>query len=101
MQGRFQPTILTLGGPHYRCATRASCIVTGGVQPRYFQNISGMREIVSLQVGQCGVQVAQEFWRTISDEHGIDAVWASILEPYNDKRSLKMISLSNGSRFTS
>jgi len=30
-----------------------------------------MREIVHLQVGQCGNQVGSKFWEVISDEHGI------------------------------
>ena len=29
------------------------------------------REIISLQVGQCGNQVGSEFWRTLCSEHGI------------------------------
>ena len=32
-----------------------------------------MREIVHIQVGQCGNQVGSKFWEIISDEHGIDA----------------------------
>ena len=32
-----------------------------------------MREIVHLQVGQCGNQVGTQFWETICKEHGIDA----------------------------
>jgi len=31
-----------------------------------------MREIVHLQVGQCGNQIGGKFWQVISDEHGID-----------------------------
>jgi len=31
-----------------------------------------MREIVHLQVGQCGYQIGAKFWSVISDEHGID-----------------------------
>ena len=31
-----------------------------------------MREIVHLQVGQCGNQVGTKFWEIISDEHGVD-----------------------------
>lgn len=31
-----------------------------------------MREIVHIQVGQCGNQVGTKFWETISKEHGID-----------------------------
>jgi tubulin beta len=30
-----------------------------------------MREIVALQVGQCGNQIGSKFWEVISDEHGI------------------------------
>ena len=30
-----------------------------------------MREIVHLQVGQCGNQVGTKFWEAISDEHGV------------------------------
>ena len=32
-----------------------------------------MREIVHIQVGQCGNQIGYKFWEIISDEHGIDA----------------------------
>ncbi|KAI9333161.1 Tubulin/FtsZ, GTPase domain-containing protein, partial [Zopfochytrium polystomum] len=32
-----------------------------------------MREIVHVQVGQCGNQIGAKFWEVISDEHGIDA----------------------------
>ncbi|KAI8665220.1 hypothetical protein LRP88_12748 [Fusarium phalaenopsidis] len=31
-----------------------------------------MREIVHLQVGQCGNQVGSAFWQTIAGEHGLD-----------------------------
>ncbi|XP_036886241.1 tubulin beta chain-like [Sturnira hondurensis] len=31
-----------------------------------------MREIVHIQVGQCGNQIGAKFWEVISDEHGID-----------------------------
>lgn len=29
------------------------------------------REVICLQVGQCGNQVGSEFWRTLCAEHGI------------------------------
>jgi tubulin beta len=32
-----------------------------------------MREIVHVQVGQCGNQIGSKFWETILNEHGIDA----------------------------
>ncbi|KAI9321847.1 tubulin beta-3 chain [Dichotomocladium elegans] len=31
-----------------------------------------MREIIHVQAGQCGNQIGQQFWETISAEHGID-----------------------------
>lgn len=31
-----------------------------------------MREIVSVQVGQCGNQIGHKFWEVLSEEHGID-----------------------------
>jgi len=31
-----------------------------------------MREIMHVQVGQCGNQIGAKFWEVISDEHGID-----------------------------
>ncbi|KAK1156311.1 tubulin beta-6 chain [Acipenser oxyrinchus oxyrinchus] len=31
-----------------------------------------MREIVHLQIGQCGNQIGSKFWEVISDEHGIN-----------------------------
>ncbi|KAJ1911852.1 Tubulin beta chain (Beta tubulin) [Tieghemiomyces parasiticus] len=31
-----------------------------------------MREIIQLQVGQCGNQVGTKFWETITQEHGLD-----------------------------
>ena len=31
-----------------------------------------MREIVSIQAGQCGNQIGSKFWEVISDEHGVD-----------------------------
>jgi tubulin beta len=30
------------------------------------------REIIHIQVGQCGNQIGNAFWHTISEEHGID-----------------------------
>ncbi|XP_044519800.1 tubulin beta-1 chain isoform X8 [Gracilinanus agilis] len=32
-----------------------------------------MREIVHIQIGQCGNQIGSKFWEVIGDEHGIDA----------------------------
>ncbi len=31
-----------------------------------------MREIVSIQAGQCGNQIGAKFWEVVSDEHGVD-----------------------------
>jgi len=33
-----------------------------------------MREIIHVQVGQCGNQIGTKFWEVISDEHGIDPI---------------------------
>ncbi|PNF16853.1 Tubulin beta-1 chain [Cryptotermes secundus] len=35
-----------------------------------------MREIIHLQVGQCGNQIGTKFWEVISDEHGVDSTGA-------------------------
>ncbi|KAJ9563841.1 hypothetical protein OSB04_009001 [Centaurea solstitialis] len=32
-----------------------------------------MREILHIQVGQCGNQISGKFWELVCDEHGIDA----------------------------
>merc|ERR1712110_1199029 len=34
--------------------------------------LNKMREIIHVQAGQCGNQIGQQFWETISQEHGID-----------------------------
>jgi len=31
-----------------------------------------MREIIQIQVGQCGNQIGAKFWETIIKEHGVD-----------------------------
>ncbi|XP_030636100.1 tubulin beta-1 chain isoform X15 [Chanos chanos] len=33
-----------------------------------------MREIVHLQIGQCGNQIGSKFWEVIGEEHGINSV---------------------------
>jgi tubulin beta len=38
-----------------------------------YEKLKKMREIVHIQVGQCGNQIGSKFWEVISDEHGIDA----------------------------
>ena len=43
-----------------------------------------MREIIDIQVGKCGLQVGSEFWRVISDEHGIDP--AGSFHGYSDSQ---------------
>lgn len=37
-----------------------------------------MREIVHVQVGQCGNQIGTKFWEVLSAEHGIDSTGHSI-----------------------
>ncbi|KAL7060554.1 hypothetical protein AAHC03_09933 [Spirometra sp. Aus1] len=45
-----------------------------------------MRELLHLQVGQCGNQIGSKFWEIISDEHGIDASGAyHVREEYPDR----------------
>mmetsp|Transcript_8156 Transcript_8156/g.16920 ORF Transcript_8156/g.16920 Transcript_8156/m.16920 type:complete len:442 (+) Transcript_8156:79-1404(+) len=48
-----------------------------------------MREIVHLQVGQCGNQIGAKFWENICSEHGIDASGSYIGE---DRGELERIS---------
>jgi tubulin beta len=31
------------------------------------------REIIHIQVGQCGNQIGNSFWQNITQEHGVDA----------------------------
>ena len=40
-----------------------------------------MREIVALQVGQCGNQIGAKFWETLSDEHGVSPTGAFCFFP--------------------
>lgn len=48
------------------------------------------REIITLQVGQCGNQVGTEFWKRLCAEHGINS--QGILEDYavagNDRKDV-------------
>ena len=48
------------------------------------------REIITLQLGQCGNQVGMEFWKQISAEHGINP--NGILEEFategNDRKDV-------------
>ena len=37
------------------------------------------REIITLQVGQCGNQIGMEFWKQLCAEHGIDS--SGIIKP--------------------
>ncbi|XP_050545309.1 tubulin beta-6 chain-like [Daktulosphaira vitifoliae] len=41
-----------------------------------------MNEIIQLQIGQCGNQIGSNFWKTISDEHGINES-GEIIQSYN------------------
>ena len=48
------------------------------------------REIITLQVGQCGNQIGSEFWKQLCAEHGISA--DGILQDYaaqGDDRKVK------------
>ena len=48
------------------------------------------REIITLQVGQCGNQIGSEFWKRLCSEHGIDS--SGMLEDYaiggNDRKDV-------------
>ncbi|KAI6073870.1 Tubulin beta-1 chain [Aix galericulata] len=44
----------------------------GSLSPLGWSKLHKMREIVHLQIGQCGNQIGAKFWEVISDEHGID-----------------------------
>jgi tubulin beta len=37
-----------------------------------------MREIIVLQIGQCGNQIGAKFWEVIADEHGLDTTGAFV-----------------------
>lgn len=43
-----------------------------------------MREIVTLQVGQCGNQIGYKFWESIAREHDINTT-SGLFEGSNDK----------------
>lgn len=46
-----------------------------------------MHEIVTLQVGQCGNQIGNEFWKRLCTEHGI-SLDGTLLEPKNDRKDV-------------
>ena len=50
------------------------------------------REIITLQVGQCGNQIGSEFWKTLCAEHGIgaDGVLSeqAAMNPGNDRKDI-------------
>lgn len=48
-----------------------------------------MREIITLQIGQCGNQMGTEFWKSISSEHNID-IEGSLLtqQNLNDRKDI-------------
>lgn len=43
-----------------------------------------MREIISVQVGQCGNQIGGKFWEALNEEHGINE--AGIYAGTNDEQ---------------
>jgi len=47
-----------------------------------------MREIVHIQVGQCGNQIGTQFWETITEEHGIST--KGIFEGTSDKQKERL-----------
>lgn len=62
-----------------------------------------MREIVHVQVGQCGNQIGTKFWEVVSEEHGIDPA-GNFDEKNYDKKVLERIDvffneISGGKRY--
>lgn len=51
-----------------------------------------MREIVHIQVGQCGNQIGAKFWEVISGEHGIkpDGTWDEDLATNPNKDPIQL-----------
>ncbi|KAG0441160.1 Tubulin gamma chain [Dictyocoela muelleri] len=56
-----------------------------------------MREIVTLQFGQCGNQVGKSFWNTITSEHGLTQSGEVINTASNDKKNIFFYQADNGS----
>ena len=48
-----------------------------------------MREIIQIQVGQCGNQIGTNFWETITEEHGIDPT-TGIYQGHSDLQLQRM-----------
>ncbi|EJP61508.1 beta-tubulin [Beauveria bassiana ARSEF 2860] len=51
--------------------TMQTCVLPQS--PRLAIRSPNMREIIHVQVGQCGNQIGTAFWQTISGEHGLDS----------------------------
>ena len=45
------------------------------------------REIITIQVGQCGNQIGNEFWKQICSEHGISSEGIVDEKAINGKRN--------------
>ena len=59
-----------------------------------------MREIVSISVGQCGNQIGQAFWNTISQEHGLALDGTSLPSMTNvEKENLNVYFSESASRY--
>ncbi|KAJ7069895.1 tubulin beta chain [Mycena amicta] len=55
-----------------------------------------MREIVHLQIGQCGNQIGSRFWETVSEEHGLDpksGTWIGTSDQHTADLQLERISV--------
>ncbi|CAL8101919.1 unnamed protein product [Calicophoron daubneyi] len=59
-----------------------------------------MREIIHLQVGQCGNQIGTKFWELVTQEHGIDATGQYVgNDPLQLQRSSVYFNEASGNKY--
>ncbi|KAI9347132.1 Tubulin/FtsZ, GTPase domain-containing protein, partial [Pilaira anomala] len=74
---RNNPTSDTDKAPSKKLPIKNYIPPASGSSSSFFYNLfQNMREIIHVQAGQCGNQIGQKFWETISQEHGIDSTGA-------------------------
>jgi len=49
-----------------------------------------MREIVSIQVGQCGNQIGSNFWESLSQEHGLNLTGQYVEEMHPGEKQIRL-----------
>ena len=69
MPPSLHPSVLAV--PHLFLSV-VSLFHTRTIRAATYPTLSTMREIVSIQGGQCGNQIGSKFWEVVSDEHGVD-----------------------------